>query len=279
MVGKSSSLIANVYNVSAYQWNAGSALSNSGEAIVLKDNFGFVVDSVYYLPTLPWDTMANGRGPTLQLCDPNANNLLPQNWRHAVEYKGKTGAGDSLFASPLEGCFYLPVAAFTASDSTISIGQSVVFSDASTGDITSWFWEFERGIPESFNGQVPPPIQYNIMGAYDVTLTVTNYAGQNKKYKPGFIQVGPAGIKDPGTDNSVRISPNPVKHDNFSIHFPSAAEYHVAVLTSSGMPFLQAQTSSASILLECSLWSRGFYFIKTTNLQTGKTDTQKLIVQ
>ena len=54
MVSKSSAHITTYYNVPSLQWNAGSALTNQGEPIVLKDLYGFVVDSVYYMPTLPW---------------------------------------------------------------------------------------------------------------------------------------------------------------------------------------------------------------------------------
>ncbi len=279
MVGKSSSLIASTYHVAAYQWNAGSALSNGGEPVVIKDNFGFVVDSVYYMPSLPWDTLANGRGPTLELCDPNSNNLLPENWRHAVEYQGKTPAGDSLFASPLAGCSNLPVPDFHVSDSTISLGQTVVFTDASIGDITAWFWEFERGFPETFNGQTPPPIQYNIMGSYDVTLTVANNAGQRKKYKPAFIQVGPAGISDHLTTNIFTVLPNPTTCGSFSINFGQSSDYKVVVMTLSGLPIFNDRTSSMRLTLDCHSWPGGIYYLQIKNLKSNRTETQKLIIQ
>ncbi|MCX6280137.1 MAG: PKD domain-containing protein [Bacteroidetes bacterium] len=279
MVGKSSSLIESTYHVAAFQWNAGSALSNGGEPIVIKDNFGFVVDSVYYMPSPPWDTLANGRGPTLELCDPNSNNLLPENWRHAVEYQGKTPAGDSLFASPLAGCSNLPVPDFHVSDSTISLGQTVVFTDASIGDITSWFWEFERGFPETFNGQTPPPIQYNIMGSYDVTLTVSNYAGQRKKYKPAFIQVGPAGISDHLTASIFTVLPNPATSGSFSVNFSEMSDYQIVVMTSAGSQIFSDRTLSMRLSLDCHSWQGGIYFLQIKNLKSNRTETQKLIIQ
>ncbi|MCX6306148.1 MAG: PKD domain-containing protein [Bacteroidetes bacterium] len=279
MVGKSASLLASTYGVTALQWNAGSALSNGGEPIVLKDLFGFVVDSVSYLPTMPWDTMANGKGPSLELCDPGSNNLLPANWRHAVEYKGKTPTGDSLFASPLAGCSNLPVANFTVSDSTINIGQTVVFTDASTGDVTSWSWEFERGVPETFSGQAPPPIQYNVMGAYDVTLTVSNNAGQRKKYKPGFIQVGPAGISDISLKTGFSVVPNPVYNGRFSILFQSISSREIKLLTGAGTLFDSRVSQSKEVIFNHPEIVKGLYFIKVTDLNTGQTHTQKLIIQ
>ncbi|MCX6268491.1 MAG: PKD domain-containing protein [Bacteroidetes bacterium] len=278
MVGKSASLINGTYGVPAFQWDAGSALSNGGEPIVLKDLYGFVVDSVSYLPTLPWDTMANGKGPTLELCDPGANNALAANWRHAVEYKGKTPAGDSLFASPLAVCSYLPLANFMTSDSVISLGETVVFTDASTGDVTSWFWEFERGVPETYNGQVPPPIQYNIMGAYDVTLTATNATGQSKKYKPAFIQVGPAGIADLSLDKSFSIIPNPTDNGRFSVVFKDLSTYEVKVISCVGTLVASKTVAAKEIEFNLSEIATGLYFIQAKDQKTGNSNIQKLII-
>ena len=195
-----------------------------------------------------------------------------------MEYKG-TINGDSLYASPLAGCGYLPVAAFTVSDSTISVGQTVVYTDASTGDVTTWNWEFERGVPETFSGKTPPPVQYNAMGTYDVTLTVTNATGQSKKYKPGFIEVGPAGISNRSKPDFFRISPNPVKDNNAVISFNDNSEYRISVISSSGIPVLINVISSPQFLLECSGWAKGVYCIQITDTRSGRTDSKKLVVQ
>lgn len=277
LVAKSPAWIQSMYNVPSYQWNTGSALSNSGEAIVLKDLYGYVVDSVYYLPVSPWDTMANGHGPTLQLCDPSASGLIPENWRHAVEYQGKTPSGDSLFASPLEGCSYLPVANFLTSDSTIVIGQTVTFSDASTGDVTSWYWEFERGNPETFNGQNPPPVQYNVMGAYDVTLTVQNATGQSKKYKPAFIQVGPAGLNPAEYPRSL-VSPTVVTDGRFDVFPTGTSPHRITVFSLTGETMLTLDTQKQRQTVRCQDWPSSLYIIRITNLKSGKSDHSRIII-
>ncbi|MEI7723624.1 MAG: PKD domain-containing protein [Bacteroidota bacterium] len=279
MVTKSSVYMTNYYNVPSLQWNAGSALSNGGEPIVLKDLYGFVVDSVSYLPTLPWDTMANGKGPTLELCDPSSNNALPVNWRHALEYQKKTPAGDSLYASPLAGCSYASVANFLTSDSTINIGQSVIFTDASTGSIDSWFWEFERGNPETFTGQTPPPITYNILGSYDVTLTTRNNAGKSVKYKPAFIQVGPSGISDFSSVTGFSIIPNPAFNGKFSLVFGKFSSYEISVLSAIGTRVAYRTIESKEIVLNLPELPKGLYFIQVTDRKTGQISSQKLIIQ
>jgi len=278
IVSKSSAFMTNYYNVASLQWNAGSALTNQGEAIVLKDNFGFVLDSVYYMPTLPWDTMANGKGPTLELCDPNSNNALAANWRHAIVYQNKTSLGDSLFASPLAGCSYRPVANFLTSDSTISLGQSVIFTDASTGNIDSWFWEFERGNPETYTGQVPPPITYNITGAYDVTLTVRNNAGKSVRYKPAHIQVGPAGLGQAASASSFSVVPNPAEHGRFTLKFGHADTYDIRILSSIGNLIAGSIISDKETTFNLPEAGSGLYFIQVKS-SSGFVNTQKLIIQ
>lgn len=57
----------------------------------------------------------------------------------------------------------------------------VNFSDLSVdpntaNPITSWSWNFGGGTPNTFNGQTPPPITYQI-GLFDVSLTVTTQSG------------------------------------------------------------------------------------------------------
>ena len=279
MIAKSSAFITNYYGVSSYQWNAGGALTNQGEAIVLKDLYGYVLDSVYYLPTLPWDTMANGKGPSLELCDPNSNNSLASNWRHAIEYQSKTVLGDSLFASPLAGCSYLPVANFLTSDSTIVIGQSVTFTDASSANAATWFWEFERGVPETFSGKTPPPVLYNILGSYDVTLTVTNNAGHSKKYKPQFIQVGPSGIAGINGKNNFSIFPNPTINGKITLTFSTTSAHDITVLSGTGKTLASLKTNEHILDLNLTEFGKGLYFIQVMDEKTGLTNTQKLIIQ
>ena len=279
IVSKSSAHMTGTYNVPSLQWNAGSALTNQGEPIVLKDLYGFIVDSVYYMPVLPWDTMANGKGPTLELCDPNSNNSLAVNWRHALEYQAKTPLGDSLWASPLAGCSYRATANFLTSDSTIVLGQSVTFTDASTGNIDSWSWEFERGNPETFSGQNPPPVIYSILGSYDVTLTVRNNAGKSVKYKPGFIQVGPSGLPGISKGTGFSILPNPASDGRFSLRFGTVSTYEINIMTEIGSTIARRITESNEAEFSLPGISKGIYFVQVKDARTGQTGTQKLIIQ
>jgi|GEM_PF-2431212 len=73
------------YGMVAYEWTGGS-LSNSGEDLILSNSTGITVDSVDYMDDSPWSFMADGRGPSLVLCDINSDNSDVANWQRATSY-------------------------------------------------------------------------------------------------------------------------------------------------------------------------------------------------
>lgn len=95
-------------------------------------------------------------------------------------YFGGNGDGFSLdFTAPI--CpTQPPVADFTASQTTICVGQSVTFTDTSTNIPFVWSWSFPGGTPTTSVTQNPTVI-YNTAGVYNVSLTATNYNGSNTK--------------------------------------------------------------------------------------------------
>ncbi|MBK7213176.1 MAG: PKD domain-containing protein [Bacteroidales bacterium] len=80
---------------------------------------------------------------------------------------------------------------FTAAPATVVVTNSVTFTDASTCSPTSWLWSFPGGTPSSYSGQVPPPVFYNTVGTYDVSLTVTKGASSDVETRTGYINVIP----------------------------------------------------------------------------------------
>ncbi len=180
---------SNTFGMSAYQWSGG-ALSNGGEDIILLDNNGVMIDSVVYDDALPWDTLADGFGPSLTLCNPNLDNALASSWSASTEFAAVNAVGDSIFATPFAGCtMVLPVAYFEAEDTTIAVGGTATFVDLSLGNPTSWEWVFEGGDPATSNLQTPPDITYSDAGTYNVTLTVTNENGDSTFLRNNYISV------------------------------------------------------------------------------------------
>lgn len=63
---------------------------------------------------------------------------------------------------------------YLVSSAELCQGNSVDFTDQSSGNPVSWSWEFEGGEPATSDLQNPTGILYATPGNYDVTLTITN---------------------------------------------------------------------------------------------------------
>ncbi|HNS12367.1 MAG TPA: gliding motility-associated C-terminal domain-containing protein [Bacteroidia bacterium] len=70
-----------------------------------------------------------------------------------------------------------PGAAFTTVLDTICPQTCYQFTDASLNTVDTWDWTFNGGVPQSFSGQIPPPVCYPTAGTYNVELRVTNSDG------------------------------------------------------------------------------------------------------
>lgn len=71
-----------------------------------------------------------------------------------------------------------PVANFTWAPANPSVGQSVGFTDASSGSPTSWSWAFGDG---SSSTHPHPTHTFSAAGSYSVRLTVANSSGSDHK--------------------------------------------------------------------------------------------------
>jgi len=81
----------------------------------------------------------------------------------------------------------IPVASFSWSPQTPTVGLLIQFSDTSTGEPTSWAWDFGDGATSSDRN---PSHIFTSEGTFDVELTATNDAGSDTVSFP--FTVGPA---------------------------------------------------------------------------------------
>ncbi|MBK9358857.1 MAG: PKD domain-containing protein [Bacteroidales bacterium] len=103
---------------------------------------------------------------------------------YALNSKG-TGYGNPVsFTTEVE--IIAPIAAFIATPVSGAKPLSVSFTDQSTNNPTSWFWDFGDG--ENSTQQNPGHI-YAGIGTYNVQLTVTNSSGTDIEEKNSFIHV------------------------------------------------------------------------------------------
>jgi PKD repeat protein len=82
-----------------------------------------------------------------------------------------------------------PVASFSAADTNPCVGESVSFSNASSGSIDDYEWQFFGGTPLASTQANPGSITYNTAGVYNVSLTVSNAFGQDIQLRQDYITV------------------------------------------------------------------------------------------
>lgn len=89
--------LASIYGVTGLQYTG--SLLNAGMSLVLRNASSVTVDSLAYLPTSPWPTIAAGNGPSIQLCDYNSDNANPANWKRSITKASNIGSRD-VFGTP-----------------------------------------------------------------------------------------------------------------------------------------------------------------------------------
>jgi PKD repeat protein len=80
-----------------------------------------------------------------------------------------------------------PIADFSASPTSGDAPLTVNFTDLSTGNPTSWLWDFGDGVGTSTAQN--PSYTYSSSGAYTVTLTATNTYESDDEIKVDYINV------------------------------------------------------------------------------------------
>ncbi len=125
------------------------------------------------------------------------------------------------------------VAAFSANPTTLSANGQVQFTDQSVGGPTSWQWNFGDG---TVSTQQNPVHVYQSVGAYDVSLTVSNGAGTDTESKTAYIQVtAVTGLADDAFLQAIRLYPNPAQEKlHLAIEAPFSGPFTATLLSVSG---------------------------------------------
>ncbi len=263
LVAINADAMMSTFGVTAYQWTSG-ALSNSGELVELSDGMGNVIDAVEYGDALPWDTLADGYGPSLTLCNPDSDNSMPENWTASVNLAAINSAGDSIYATPGFACQVQLLPAFTADITTVPVGNSVVFTDESLGDPIDWLWTFEGGTPDTYNGQAPPPIVYETEGTYDVTLWISDGTNNAEITYADYIEVVDL---SPPTNLTAEVGPFDDVQLTWNPPGPTTAELIYDNGTSTGAYSYEGYTMATHMSPEapCKVLTMKFY----TTIQSG----------
>lgn len=102
-----------------------------------------------------------------------------------------------------------PVAGFSTNVTNGDEDLLVTFADSSSGNITSWLWNFGDG---TTSAEQNPSHTYTDAGTYTVTLTVTGAGGSDTEMKENYITVvPPTSAADLAKEGEIIYYPNPVK--------------------------------------------------------------------
>jgi PKD repeat protein len=111
--------------------------------------------------------------------------MLLSSLKREIKIKYWKGIGLALLVAILVGvlalavaCTEPPVASLATDKTKVATGEPVQFTSKSTGEITSWSWDFGDG---NTSTQQNPFHAYAEKGNYTATLTVSNKAGSHAK--------------------------------------------------------------------------------------------------
>jgi len=158
-----------------------------------------------------WSTNQNPTTANSKTTDGSGNGLFES---RLTELTANTGYYYRAYATNSEGTGYgedlsfttllnKPDAAFTASLTTITAGQSVQFTDQSTNTPKSWNWDFGDGSTIKIQN---PLHTYSTAGTYTVSLTVENNSGSDTETKSNYINVNPVVIATLTTNTVTSIT-------------------------------------------------------------------------
>ncbi|NOZ46790.1 MAG: PKD domain-containing protein [Chlorobi bacterium] len=149
---------------------------------------------------------------------------------------------------------------FTASPVSGNVPLTVSFGDNSTGEITSWDWNF--GDDSTSNIQNPTHI-YQEEGWFTVELTVSNGIYGETKTKTDYIGIWALNSEELNENDFVSIYPNPAK-GIFNIIFSNSHDnVELKVYNLEGKCILnQFANNNAIQKIDLTSQPRGMYFIK-----------------
>lgn len=161
---------------------------------------------------------------------------------------------------------YTPVVAnFSASTNWLMQGESVDFTDNSTGNPISWAWDFEGGTPSTSSEQNPASISYNDYGVFPVSLTVANEYGTDVETKEGFIEVSGVGINII-EGKKIMVYPNP-SNGNVNVAFTKdfSSNTRITISNSLGEIVKTIVPSSGNITINLTGEKAGMYYLSIFN--------------
>jgi M6 family metalloprotease-like protein len=125
-----------------------------------------------------------GDGGASSLKNPSHTYVAPGSYDVGLTASNAGGSDTETKTGYITVLLPAPVAAFSGAPTTGVVPLDVSFTDASTGTIDSWLWDFGDGDTDTTQS---PGHTYSTVGSFDVSLTVANVSGADTETKTGYI--------------------------------------------------------------------------------------------
>lgn len=184
------------------------------------------------------------RGDTVQFFNMSSPNTKLLKWTFQVGSPGSSTEENPKVRYPLKGSYnasltavnivgsdsktvlkavtvldrFAPKADFIVDRMQIMPGESVKFTDKTTGGPTEWEWQFEGGSPAASSAR-NPEITYNTEGSFNVVLKSKNTFGEDVITKNQLIQVGQVNTNQTSLFEQYTLYPNPVTSGRVTLKF------------------------------------------------------------
>lgn len=169
-----------------------------------------------------------------------------------------------------------PTAEFEASFTQILAGQSVDFTNLSTGDGNTYQWSFDGGEPATSEEENPSEIVYNEVGEYDVTLIAENIFGSDTLLMPAYIVVIPVGLIS-NNDETIKVYPNPVK-DQLHIAISNNNLHNILLFDMNGLQITALQNQSDMVNINTVGLNSGVYILMVRGINGGEVLLKKILI-
>ncbi len=148
-----------------------------------------------------WDWAFEGGTPsTSQLSSPSVTYNLPGSYKVTLMIGRKNDSTSVTKEEYITVGYGQITADFEANATTVTHGESITFSDLSTGIPTTWRWEFipKDGGETITSEEQNPTITFNTPGTYSVKLIASNPASSNETTKTDLLTIIDASYVEAG---------------------------------------------------------------------------------
>ncbi|MCF6341685.1 MAG: PKD domain-containing protein [Bacteroidales bacterium] len=183
--------------------------------------------------------------------------------------------GRGLWESDLYSPVLVPVADFVADTLTPSTTDTVHFTDLSSNNPTSWFWEFSpSGITyqdSTDENSQNPVVIFDSAGFYTVTLTATNSGGSDTVSKIDYIEVSLAvPLTDFVADTLTPLTTDTVHFTDLSSNNPTSWFWEFEPSTITYQDSTDANSQHPIVLFD----SAALYTVSLTATNAGGSNTE-----